>query len=56
MQVIAARTSTVLPARPDGRVPRGVARIVVNQPGGRAAELIDVTLPVNDVRLEPVDQ
>jgi hypothetical protein len=55
VQVIAARTSTVLPARPDGRVPRGVARIVANQPGGSAAELIDITLPVNDVRLEPVE-
>jgi len=51
--VIAARTSAVLPARPDGRVPRGIARLVVNQPGASFGELIDVTLPVNDVRLEP---
>jgi NADH-quinone oxidoreductase subunit G len=56
VQVIAARTSAVLPARPDGRVPRGIARLVVNQPGGGAGELVDVNLPVNDVRLEPVDK
>jgi hypothetical protein len=54
--VIAARTSAVLPARPDGRVPRGVARLVFNQPGGTVHDLVDTTLPVNDVRLEPVEQ
>jgi NADH-quinone oxidoreductase subunit G len=56
VQVIAARTSAVLPARPDGRVPRGVARLVFNQPGGTVHDLVDTTLPVNDVRLEPVEQ
>ena len=55
VQVIAARTSAVLPARPDGRVPCGIARLVVNQPDGLAGELVDVRLLVNDVRLEPVD-
>jgi NADH-quinone oxidoreductase subunit G len=55
VQVIAARATTVLPARPDQRVPRGVARIVFNQPGGTVTEVVDATLPINDVRLEPVD-
>jgi NADH-quinone oxidoreductase subunit G len=55
VQVIAARTRAVLAARPDVRVPRGIARIVVNQPGGAAGELVDISLPVNDVRLEPVE-
>ena len=54
--MIAARTGDVLPARPDGRVPRGVARLVFNQPGGGVNELVDAALPVNDVRLEPVEQ
>jgi NADH-quinone oxidoreductase subunit G len=54
VQVIAARTSAVLPARPDARVPRGIARIVFNQPDGVVNELVDVSLPVNDVRLEPL--
>jgi NADH-quinone oxidoreductase subunit G len=56
VQVIAARTSAVLPARPDARVPRGIARIVLNQRDGVVGELVDVNLPVNDVRLEPVEQ
>ena len=56
VRVIAARTSGVLPARPDGRVPRGVARVVFNQPGGVVNELINAALAVNDVRLEPVDR
>ena len=34
----------------------GVARIVFNQPGGVVNELVDAGLPVNDVRLEPVDR
>ncbi len=54
VQVIAARTTVVLPARPDARVPRGIARVVFNQPDGPANELLDVTLAINDVRIEVV--
>jgi anaerobic selenocysteine-containing dehydrogenase len=54
VQVIAPRTTVVLPARPDARVPRGIARLVFNQPDGAASELVDVNLPVNDVRIEVV--
>jgi predicted molibdopterin-dependent oxidoreductase YjgC len=53
VRVIAPRTSLVLPARPDARVPRGVARVAVNQPDIAINELLDVHLPVNDVRIEP---
>jgi anaerobic selenocysteine-containing dehydrogenase len=36
----------------DPTVPRGVASLTFNQPGGRAGELIDVSAPVTDVRLD----
>jgi NADH-quinone oxidoreductase subunit G len=36
----------------DPTVPRGVAALTFNQPGGAAAELIDVAAPVTDVRLD----
>ena len=36
----------------DPTVPRGVAALTFNQPGGHAAELIDVSVPVTDVRLD----
>jgi NADH-quinone oxidoreductase subunit G len=52
VRLIAPRTSIVLAARPDERVPRGVARIAYNQPGGPVNEILDVSLPVTDVRIE----
>jgi NADH-quinone oxidoreductase subunit G len=51
-----ARASVRLPVSPDRGVPRGVLAIDFNLPGGGednvAAELIDATAVVNDVRLE----
>ncbi len=41
-----------LELRADPTVPRGVASLTFNQPGGAAAELIDVSVPVTDVRLD----
>jgi predicted molibdopterin-dependent oxidoreductase YjgC len=52
VRLIAPRTSIVLAARADERVPRGVARIAYNQPGGAVNEILDVSLPVTDVRIE----
>jgi predicted molibdopterin-dependent oxidoreductase YjgC len=44
--------SLELELQADPTVPRGVAALTFNQPGGRAAELIDVSAPVTDVRLD----
>jgi NADH-quinone oxidoreductase subunit G len=47
-----SRRSLELELRADATVPRGVAALTFNQPGGPAAELIDVNAPVTDVRLD----
>jgi len=44
--------SLELELQADPTVPRGVAALTFNQPGGQASELIDVNLPVTDVRLD----
>jgi NADH-quinone oxidoreductase subunit G len=54
VQVVAPRTSIVLAARPDARVPRGIARVAFNQPDAAINELLDASLSVTDVRIEPV--
>jgi anaerobic selenocysteine-containing dehydrogenase len=52
VRLIAPRTSIVLAARSDERIPRGVARVAYNESGGPANELLDASLPVADVRIE----
>ena len=47
-----ARTAVSLPAVADPGVPRGGAALVVNQPDARVGELVDVTEPVTDLRIE----
>jgi len=46
------RGSITVPVRADAGVPRGAARLAYLQPGGHAAELIDATAVVTDVRVE----
>jgi predicted molibdopterin-dependent oxidoreductase YjgC len=48
------RTNTVIEVEADAGVPRGSAALAFNVPGTLAAELIDVTTPVTDVRIETV--
>ncbi len=45
------RGSVSVPAQPSDDVPKGAAHLAFLQPGGHASELIDVTKPVNDVRV-----
>jgi hypothetical protein len=44
----------MLATRRDDRVPRGSAWVAFNQPDEAIAELIDLSSPVTDVRVETV--
>ena len=48
------RGSVELPIHADADTPQGVAFVAVNQAGPGAADLIDLTLPVTDLRVETV--
>jgi NADH-quinone oxidoreductase subunit G len=52
VRVTSSRTSLNLGVVADERVPRGVAALAFNQLGAAAGELIDVTAPITDVRVE----
>jgi NADH-quinone oxidoreductase subunit G len=52
VRVSAARTHLTVEAVPDEAVPRGSAWLAFNQQNVTAAELVDASLPVNDVRVE----
>ena len=52
VRVTSSRTSLVLVAEADLGVPRGTAALSFNQPGQGAADLIDATSAVTDVRVE----
>jgi anaerobic selenocysteine-containing dehydrogenase len=52
VRVTSSRTTLVLVAHADAGVPKGTALLWFNQPGGGAADLIDVTGAVTDVRVE----
>jgi predicted molibdopterin-dependent oxidoreductase YjgC len=54
VRVSSRRTSMVLPVHADTGVPRGSASLIFNLAGQGAADLIDATAPVTDVRLETV--
>jgi NADH-quinone oxidoreductase subunit G len=54
VRVSSARTSLVLDTAADPGVLRGSAVLVFNTPGPGAAELIDATQPVTDLRVETV--
>jgi hypothetical protein len=55
VRVRGPRTALVVEIEPDGSLPRGTAAVGVNLPGGAgggAGHLVDVSLPVVDVRVE----
>ncbi|HMF04021.1 MAG TPA: molybdopterin-dependent oxidoreductase, partial [Acidimicrobiia bacterium] len=52
VQATSARGSVVLPVRAAPGIPRGIAFLTFNQPGPGAADLIDTSAAVTDVRLE----
>jgi anaerobic selenocysteine-containing dehydrogenase len=52
VRVTSSRTSLVLVAEADAGVPRSTAVLAFNQPGSGAADLIDATGAVTDVRIE----
>ena len=54
VRVSSPRASMVLEAEAAPGVPRGSASITFNQPGEGAADLIDVTTPITDVRIETI--
>ncbi|MGE0877047.1 MAG: NADH-quinone oxidoreductase subunit NuoG [Acidimicrobiia bacterium] len=54
VRVSSTRTSVVLPVHGDEGVPKGIARVVLNQPNVAVSELIDVSLPVTDVKVDPL--
>ena len=54
VRVTSSRTTLTLPTLGDEGVPRGVAVLAFDQPGPGAADLIDATSEVTDVRLETI--
>ena len=56
VRVTSSRAALVLEAAADAGVPRGSASVDFNQPGEGAADLIDATRPVTDVRVETVSR
>lgn len=52
VRVSTARTGVVLDAVADAAVPKGLAWVAFNQPDVAIADLIDVSQPVTDVRVE----
>ena len=54
VRVSSARTAMTLEVEADGGVPRGSASLPFNVAGEGAADLIDATAPVTDVRVETV--
>ncbi len=53
VRVVSSRGSVTAQLVADAGVPRGVASITFNQPGVRAADLVDSAQLVTDVRVEP---
>jgi NADH-quinone oxidoreductase subunit G len=54
VRVTSSRAALVLEAALDDRLPRGTAAIDFNQTGEGAADLVDATTPITDVRVENV--
>ena len=52
VKVTSSRTTLLVDAVPDAGVSRGTVTLGFNRPGTRAADLIDATEPVTDVRVE----
>jgi hypothetical protein len=54
VRISSAKGSLLMPATADAGVPRGAAAVTFGQPGDGAADLIDATAAVTDVRIESV--
>jgi len=54
VRVTSPRTSLSLEVEPDAGVPRGVAVVAANQPGVAVADLLDLSAPVTDLRVETI--
>jgi hypothetical protein len=54
VRVTSSRSALTLTVVGDPVVPRGVAELAFDQPGQGAADLIDASAPVTDVRLETI--
>ena len=52
VRVTSSRTSLTLTAEADAGVPKGIAAMAFDQPGPGAADLVDVTAGITDVRIE----
>jgi anaerobic selenocysteine-containing dehydrogenase len=52
VRVSSATASITVAAVPDPAVPKGVAAMAANQPGSPLAELIDVSSPITEIRVE----
>jgi anaerobic selenocysteine-containing dehydrogenase len=52
VRVTSARGSIEVPVQADADTPNGCAFLAFNQPGPGAADLIDATQPITDIRLE----
>jgi NADH-quinone oxidoreductase subunit G len=52
VEVSSPRATTTMEVVADASVPRGTAALFVNQPGANPADLIDVSQPVTDIRVE----
>ena len=54
VRVTSSRTTLTLAAESDAGIPKGIAAITFDQPGSGAADLIDATAPVTDIRVETI--
>jgi NADH-quinone oxidoreductase subunit G len=54
VRLTTARGTVTMPVRPDLDTPEGVCFIAFGQAGDGAADLIDITAPVTDVRVETI--
>ncbi len=52
VRIVGSRGAVVVAVTPDERVARGSVRLPFNVPGTSAAEIVDLTSPVTDVRVE----
>ena len=52
VRIVGSRGAVVVAVTPDEHVARGSVRLPFNVPGTSAAEIVDLTSPVTDVRVE----
>ena len=52
MRIVGSRGAVVVAVTLDERVARGSLRLPLNVPGTSIAEIVDLTSPVTDVRVE----